>query len=747
MNWRTPISTICLLLSGMTVSAQAVHVGWNLKERRAKADSITNPLEEVVVSAYRTAEQKRRVTPEIDVIPIARIQNSLAATTVDVLAAESAVSIQKSQQGGGSIILRGMEANRVLLVVDGIRMNNLIYRGGHLQNAITVDPLSLERMEVVYGPTSNSYGSDALGGVVHFITKTPRFTPKFNVDGKIYLKTSSVNHGSVSHMEVSATHRTLASFTSISQSIFGDLQMGRNVNPFYGKHYWERQEYQTSHLGRDTTLRNTEPWVQRGSEYSQYDFMQKLVWRRRYGHTHTLNIQRSTSSNVPRYDRLTDINHITGGFKFAEWYYGPQERELTAYHYRGRDVMNFQRVHFTFYNQQVEESRINRRYEALYSNHRIENVNIWGFTMDGERRMRDQIFRIGMDGQMESLVSRAFQERVGFMEDRLPLDTRYPSGGSSMNSLGVFVTHVNRIDDEYSISEGFRIGVTDMYSRFGDDDFYNYPMESVYRRTPVMSGSMGIIYTPDDKTKYTASVSTAYRTPNIDDLGKVFEAGPCMLIVPNLQLRPEQAFTLEFSKTEVNDRGVVEWHAYATSLQSALAVQPTSLNGQDSIMYDGEMCGLYSQQNSDHGYLFGFSIQGDYRLDESTVAKGNFNVVKGRLVDEYGQVMPMDHIPPAAYRMAIERHRGASDVECYITGATWKRIDEYLLTGEDNARYATPEGMPAWLTVNITYSTKLSDDWYGQVGLLNILDTEYRTFASGINAPGRNLIVAARYVF
>jgi len=97
--------------------------------------------------------------------------------------------------------------------------------------------------------------------------------------------------------------------------------------------------------------------------------------------------------------------------------------------------------------------------------------------------------------------------------------------------------------------------------------------------------------------------------------------------------------------------------------------------------------------------------------------------------------------------MAIERHRGASDVECYITGATWKRIDEYLLTGEDNARYATPEGMPAWLTVNITYSTKLSDDWYGQVGLLNILDTEYRTFASGINAPGRNLIVAARYVF
>ena len=86
------------------------------------------------------------------------------------------LSIQKSQLGGGSPIIRGFEANRVLLVVDGVRMNNAIYRSGHLQNALTVDANALEIVEVVFGPSSTIYGSDALGGVVHFYTKKPEFS-------------------------------------------------------------------------------------------------------------------------------------------------------------------------------------------------------------------------------------------------------------------------------------------------------------------------------------------------------------------------------------------------------------------------------------------------------------------------------------------------------------------------------------------------------------------------------------------
>ena len=72
-------------------------------------------------------------------------------------------------------MIRGFSANSVLIVVDGVRMNNAIYRGGNLQNVISIDPLSLENTEVLFGPGSVMYGSDALGGVMQFRTKTPGF--------------------------------------------------------------------------------------------------------------------------------------------------------------------------------------------------------------------------------------------------------------------------------------------------------------------------------------------------------------------------------------------------------------------------------------------------------------------------------------------------------------------------------------------------------------------------------------------
>ena len=92
-----------------------------------------------------------------------------------MLAQTGEVFVQKSQMGGGSPVIRGFEANKVLIVVDGVRLNNAIYRSGHLQNVITLEPSELESAEIVFGPGSVIYGSDALGGVMDFHTREPRF--------------------------------------------------------------------------------------------------------------------------------------------------------------------------------------------------------------------------------------------------------------------------------------------------------------------------------------------------------------------------------------------------------------------------------------------------------------------------------------------------------------------------------------------------------------------------------------------
>jgi len=128
-------------------------------------------LNELVVAVSKKEERLSQVSNKVSVLPAKALTLSNSQTSADFLTETGNVYIQKSQMGGGSPIIRGFEANKVLIVVDGIKLNNAIYRGGHLQNVITIDPSILSSTEVVYGPGSLIYGSDAIGGVMHFITK------------------------------------------------------------------------------------------------------------------------------------------------------------------------------------------------------------------------------------------------------------------------------------------------------------------------------------------------------------------------------------------------------------------------------------------------------------------------------------------------------------------------------------------------------------------------------------------------
>ncbi|PQJ12549.1 hypothetical protein CJD36_002035 [Flavipsychrobacter stenotrophus] len=136
-------------------------------------------LDDVTISANKVAEPRRNVAQQVVVLSQKAIAASQSQTTADLMSAAN-IFVQKSQMGGGSPVLRGFEANRVLMVVDGVRMNNIIYRAGHLQNIVTLDNASLERVEVLYGPSSNVYGSDALGGVISFTLSALYFHLRVN---------------------------------------------------------------------------------------------------------------------------------------------------------------------------------------------------------------------------------------------------------------------------------------------------------------------------------------------------------------------------------------------------------------------------------------------------------------------------------------------------------------------------------------------------------------------------------------
>ena len=348
-------------------------------------------MDEAVIAARKFPWAIQLIANQVSVISAKEIAQANQANTADLLQNSGQVLVQKSQQGGGSPIMRGFEANKILLVVDGVRMNNAIYRAGHLQNSITIDQFSLDKIEILNGPGSVLYGSDALGGVIRFYTKSPEFSnsKKILVKGNVASRYATTNNEITNQVSLSVANNKWGSYTSYTQSAFGDLRQGANRSEAIGD-LGKRNFYQGRINGKDTMLVNQNPNIQKGSAYSQYDFIQKVVWKQNEKIKHVLNFQLSNSSNVPRYDRLTETNSA-GIFKNAEWYYGPQNRVLLSYQAQLKNGKWYDQGNITLSHQAIEESRHNRGWNKTSLNHRVENVKVNAINLDFEKQYKDAL--------------------------------------------------------------------------------------------------------------------------------------------------------------------------------------------------------------------------------------------------------------------------------------------------------------------------------------------------------------------
>ncbi len=207
-------------------------------------------MEEFVVSAVKGKERKEETPYMIDVLGPEQLQTTTYQTSADILLESGNVMVQKSQGGGGSPILRGFEANKILLVVDGVRMNNAIYRSGHLQNSITIDNSILDRVEVLFGPSSIIYGSAALGGVIHYYTRTPEYNATY---ASAYGQFSTANLGKILHGDFNIGKKKIANTTSVTLSDFDDIRSGENRKSEWGN--WGQVNHYASRIGdNDSTL-------------------------------------------------------------------------------------------------------------------------------------------------------------------------------------------------------------------------------------------------------------------------------------------------------------------------------------------------------------------------------------------------------------------------------------------------------------------------------------------------------------
>lgn len=713
----------------------------------AQTDSIPSSIQlnEIVVSVNKSTEKKDKVAQQVEVIDEKTINRAQSQTTADLISQTGSVIVQKSQQGGGSPIIRGFEASRVLLVVDGVRMNNLIYRGGHLQNLITVDQIALDRAEILFGPSSTIYGSDALGGVIHLFTKKPMFSTDDKLLTKVTAQSrySSVNSEFAESADINIGGKRLASRTVISYSQFGDLRGGSTQNPFYNGSYGTRDYYVERINGRDSIVKNSDRFMQVGSAYHQYNVMQKVAFKQNDHVTHQLNLQYSNSSNVPRYDRLTDLS--SGNLKYADWYYGPQERLMAAYDLNiQHEEKFFQTTHLGLNHQIIEESRHQRKVNSDGLQNRIENVGVSGLNFDMRHKDDRHELQLGIDAQYNQLQSTANVENIVTGETS-PLDTRYPNGDNTMSNAAIYASHRWKINNAWNITDGLRLGFVSLNSSISDTTFFKFPFSTIQQNNPVYSGSLGVVHHPSSDLKMSFLLSTGYRVPNIDDLSKIFESAGGMLIVPNPDLKPEKTVNAEWGISKIfNNRTRIENSLFYTSFFDAIQTSPFQYNNQDSIIYDGTQSAVMANQNIGEAYIYGLSSTLKTQATDELSFMLSMNYTYGRVKTDSTDA-PLDHISPFMAKGQILYSGKKISSEFFVLYNGWKHLKDFSASGEDNASYATPSGMPAWITANWRVGYNANEHFTVQAGVENIFDTQYRVFASGINAPGRNMYLTLRY--
>ena len=711
---------------------------------RLEATNIS--LDQIVVSAAKWNQLNRENPTKVSMITPKDLALQNPQTAADLLNISGEVFIQKSQQGGGSPMIRGFATNRLLIAVDGIRMNTAIFRSGNLQNVISLDPFAIERAEVMFGPGSILYGSDAIGGVMSFYT----LNPQFSLNESLFIKgNSSVRHSTsnkefTGHIDINLGWKNFGMITSVTHTDYDDLKMGSVGPDEYLKPFYVRRIQ-----GEDKVFENDDPELQIPTGYSQFNLMQKLRYRPNELWDITYGFHYSTTSNYDRYDRL--IRTRNGLPRSAEWYYGPQKwmmnnLEITNQHNNSfYDDMTIRFAHQFF-----EESRIDRDFNDVIRRSRVEKVNAYSINLDFNKSFDQQHNIIyGIEFVYNDVVSTGSDENI-LTGNIIPGPSRYPQ--SSWSSYAAYLTYQFKMSQNLLLQAGARYNYFNITAEF-DTTFYPFPFTKTELNNGALTGSIGLVFTPEKSWSIGLNLSSGFRSPNIDDMGKVFDSEPGKVVIPNQNLKAEYAYNAELGIAKVfNDFMKIDLTGYYTFLDDAMVRRNYSLNGLDSLIYSGELSQIQALQNAASTYVWGIQTGIEIKLPSGFGFSTRFNYQKGEEELDDGSKSPLRHAGPwfgsthltfSAQRLKMDLYAVYNGEVSYDNLAEEERSKTYLYAEDENGNPYSP----SWYTLNLKMSYQLSDLLFISGGIENITDQRYRPYSSGLAASGRNFIFSLRVGF
>jgi len=708
-------------------------------------------LSDIVVSATRWSQPSKNIPSKITIISARTVALLNPQTAADLLGASGEVFIQKSQQGGGSPMIRGFATNRLVYSVDGVRMNTAIFRAGNIQNVISLDPFAIENTEVFFGPGSIIYGSDAIGGVMGFKTLTPQFslTHQPLVNGKAVARYSSANNEKTGHFDVNIGWKKWAILTSFTYADFGDLTMGtKGPNEYLRRFYVQRSD------SIDRVVQNDNPLVQKPTAYSQINIMQKISFKPHKNWELNYGFHYSETSEYARYDRL--IEQLPSGLpRSSIWNYGPQKwmmNQLTVTH-KTNSVM-YNQVAIRLAHQAFEESRIDRNFsggQRFRLRNNLEQVQAYSLNIDFVKNVNAHGVYYGIEyiENKVTSVGTAYDIRNG---NTIQVPDRYPN--SFWESYAVYCNY------QFVASKKFLVQAGARYNRFTIESdfkrhlqFFPFDFTRSEINNSALTASFGAVYTPAKTVKISANISSGFRAPNVDDIGKIFDVAIGEVVVPNTNLSAEHAYNCDVNIAKLFwDFVQVDVSGFYTFLDNAMVRRSFQVNGQDSILFDGNRSKVYAIQNASFASVYGTNIGLEIRLKHGLSVSCRYNYQLGIEEMENGMVSSLRHAAPAFGVMRLMYHKNNLMMQFYTMFSS--EVSNENLNAEEKLKtfiYAKDyNGMPyspAWYTINYKVLYQFTPQFSISSGVENITNQRYRPYSSGLVAPGANFIVSIRTSF
>jgi hemoglobin/transferrin/lactoferrin receptor protein len=294
------------------------------------------------------------------------------------------------------------------------------------------------------------------------------------------------------------------------------------------------------------------------------------------------------------------------------------------------------------------------------------------------------------------------------------------------------------------------LSAVNLSAKFNDATFFPFPVNSIEQKNLALNGNLGLIYRPTKEWKLSVLASSGFRAPNVDDLSKVFESVPGSVIVPNPNLKPEYTYNLDLSASRMwNDKISISATGFYTWYQNAITTKTSSFNGQDSLIYSGQLSQVISSVNASEAYLYGANFSLSAQITTGLRFTHTTNFTFGRITTGKEEI-PLDHIAPTFGKTSVMYQKEKLKTEFFVLYNAAKKTKDYNPYGEDNQAFsADPINgyMPAWLTLNARLGYQIGKSIQLMGAVENIADINYRVFASNISASGRSFSLTLRGMF